>query len=187
MRSGAANLGASQIVEVNIRTGRVVRTIPGLPRSTGSWWSLRCTASTRLPPAPAGLSGSMRTPAQSWAGPRPGPTPMGWPTTRPTARSGSPTKSGGSETIIDAATGAPRGTVRLDGDVGNVAYDPISGRMLVDVQGRNQLAVIDPATRAVIRRVPLPGCSDDHGLSLDSAAGWRSSPATSTRPCSPST
>jgi DNA-binding beta-propeller fold protein YncE len=42
--------------------------------------------------------------------------------------------------------------------------------MLVDVQGRNQVAVIDPATRSVIRRVPLPGCSEDHGLALDSAA-----------------
>jgi DNA-binding beta-propeller fold protein YncE len=53
----------------------------------------------------------------------------------------------------------------------NVAYDPASGRMLVDVQSRNQLAVIDPATRSVIRRVPLPGCEHDHGLALDSAAG----------------
>ena len=63
-----------------------------------------------------------------------------------------------------------RGTVRLGGEAGNVAYDPVSGRMLVDVQSRNQLAVINPATRAVIRRVPLLGCEDDHGLALDSVA-----------------
>lgn len=77
-------------------------------------------------------------------------------------------ESGGSETIIDAATGAPRGTVELGGEAGNVAYDPASGHMLADVQARNQLAVIDPATRAIIRRVPLPGCDHDHGLALDS-------------------
>jgi DNA-binding beta-propeller fold protein YncE len=53
---------------------------------------------------------------------------------------------------------------------GNVAYDPVSGHMLVDAQSRNQLAIIDPATRTVIRRVPLPGCSDDHSLTLDSPA-----------------
>jgi DNA-binding beta-propeller fold protein YncE len=47
--------------------------------------------------------------------------------------------------------------VRLGGEAGNVAYDPASGHILVDVQGRNQLAVIDPATCVVIRRVPLPG------------------------------
>ncbi len=40
--------------------------------------------------------------------------------------------------------------------------------MLADAQARNQLAVIDPATRAVIRRVPLPGCDHDHGLNVDS-------------------
>jgi DNA-binding beta-propeller fold protein YncE len=77
-------------------------------------------------------------------------------------------ESGGSETIIDAAAGASRGTVRLGGEAGNVAYDPVSGHMLVDVQSLNQLAVIDPATRSVIRRVPLPGCEEDHGLVLDS-------------------
>ena len=42
--------------------------------------------------------------------------------------------------------------------------------MLVAVQGRNELAVIDPATRSVIRWVPLPGCSDGHGLALDGRA-----------------
>jgi DNA-binding beta-propeller fold protein YncE len=41
--------------------------------------------------------------------------------------------------------------------------------MLVDVQTCNELAVIDPATLAVTRRVPLPGCDHDHGLTLDPA------------------
>jgi hypothetical protein len=31
-----------------------------------------------------------------------------------------------------------------------------------------RLAVIDPASLAVIRRVELPGCDHDHGLALDS-------------------
>jgi DNA-binding beta-propeller fold protein YncE len=78
--------------------------------------------------------------------------------------------AGGSETIVEAATGAARGTARLGGEAGNVAYDPVSGHVPVDVQSRNQLAVIDPATRSVIRRVPLPGCENDHGLAVDSPA-----------------
>jgi DNA-binding beta-propeller fold protein YncE len=41
--------------------------------------------------------------------------------------------------------------------------------MLVDVQTRNELAVIDPTALAVTRRVPLPGCDHDHGLNLDAA------------------
>jgi YVTN family beta-propeller protein len=75
-------------------------------------------------------------------------------------------ETGGSETVIDAATGAVRGTVALGGDVGNVVYDATGDRIVVDVQGRNELAVIDPGTLAVIRRVPLPGCEHNHGLAL---------------------
>lgn len=65
-----------------------------------------------------------------------------------------------------ACSGGRRDSV----EVGNVACDPVSGHRLVAVQSRNQLAVIDPATRTIIRRVPLPGCSDDLGLALDSPA-----------------
>jgi DNA-binding beta-propeller fold protein YncE len=39
--------------------------------------------------------------------------------------------------------------------------------MLVAVQGRDDLAVIDPGTLAVTGRIPLPGCDHDHGLSVD--------------------
>ena len=39
--------------------------------------------------------------------------------------------------------------------------------MLIDVQTRNELAVIDPSTLTITRRVPLPGCDHDHGLSFD--------------------
>jgi DNA-binding beta-propeller fold protein YncE len=59
--------------------------------------------------------------------------------------------------------------VPLGGEAGNVADDPTSRQMLVDVHSRNELAVIDPATLAVTRRMPLPGCDHDHGLALDPA------------------
>jgi DNA-binding beta-propeller fold protein YncE len=77
-------------------------------------------------------------------------------------------ESGGSETVIDASGGSVRGTVGLGGEVGNVVYDPGGDRMLVAAQGRNELAVIDPGTLAVTRRIPLPGCEHDHGLAVDS-------------------
>jgi hypothetical protein len=34
-------------------------------------------------------------------------------------------------------------------------------------QGRNDLAVIDPAAMTVVQRVPLPGCDHPHGLAID--------------------
>jgi hypothetical protein len=44
--------------------------------------------------------------------------------------------------------------------------------MLVAVQGRNDLAVIDPAGMTVERRVELPGCDHPHGLAGPMAHMW---------------
>jgi DNA-binding beta-propeller fold protein YncE len=112
----------------------------------------------------------MKVPAGSWATTATGAYPDGLAYDPANGTIWATNESGGSETIIDAATGTRRGTVRLGGFAGNVAYDPVSGHMLVAAQSSNQLAVIDPATRAVLRRVPLPGCSDGHSLTLDSQA-----------------
>ena len=76
---------------------------------------------------------------------------------------------GGVEAVIDARSGHRVGTVGLGGQAGNVQYDPVSREILVAVQTRNELAVIDPGLRRVVRRKSLPGCVHDHGLLLDSA------------------
>ncbi len=108
-----AHLGASQVLEINIRTDRVVRTIPGLSQvhgvlvvpglhrvyatATGAHMVVRINEDTGqiLGRTPTGAypDGLAYDPANRtiWAS----------------------NESGGSETIIDAATGAPRGTVRL--------------------------------------------------------------------------
>ena len=167
-----AHLGASQVVEINIRTGRVVRTIGGVSQvhavlvvpalhrvyatATGTDMLVRINEGTGrvLGQSPTGQypDGLAYDPANGTI----------WTTN----------EADGSETVIDALTGASRGTVRFGEEVsvGNVAYDPVTGHMLVDVQSKDQLAVIDPATHSVIRRVRLPGCDDDHGLALDSTA-----------------
>jgi DNA-binding beta-propeller fold protein YncE len=73
-------------------------------------------------------------------------------------------EAGGVETVLDARSGQPLATVPLGGEAGNVRYDPVDDRMLVDVQSRDEVAVIDPHDRAVTRRVSVPGCDRDHGL-----------------------
>ena len=40
--------------------------------------------------------------------------------------------------------------------------------MLVDVQTRDDIAVIDPRSNRIIGRVSLPGCDHPHGLLVDS-------------------
>ena len=75
-------------------------------------------------------------------------------------------ESGGIEAVINAA-GRRIATVRLGGEAGNVQYDARSGMVLADVQTRNQVAVIDPKTNRVVRRLALPGCDHSHGLLID--------------------
>jgi len=75
-------------------------------------------------------------------------------------------ESGGAEIVFTAA-GHWIGSVDLGGEAGNVQYDPVTKRVLADVQTRNEVAVINPTTKRVIRRVPLPGCDHDHGLNID--------------------
>ncbi len=165
-----AHVGVSQVVEINIRTGRVVRTIPGLSQVHGV---LVVPALHRVYATATGTNMVARInedTGQILSRTAAGAYPDGLAYDPANGTIWASNESGGSETVIDAMTGAARGTVRLGGDAGNVVYDPVSGHMLVDVQSRNQLAVIDPVTRSVIRRVPLPGCEDDHGLVLDSPA-----------------
>jgi DNA-binding beta-propeller fold protein YncE len=76
-------------------------------------------------------------------------------------------ESGGIEAVF-SSDGRRIGTVELGGEAGNVQYDPDSGRILVDVQTLDELAVVDPRTNRVVRRVELPGCDHPHGLALDS-------------------
>jgi len=165
-----AHLGASEIIEVDIHTHQVLRTIPNITdvhgvlvvpalhrvyaTATGDNQVLALdedtgTVLTRAPTGsyPDGMAYDPRRGAI-------------WITN----------ETGGTETVTDAATGSVRGTVDLGGEVGNVAYDPTSDRMLVAVQGRGDLAVIDPATLAVTLRLPLPGCDHDHGVAIDAAA-----------------
>jgi DNA-binding beta-propeller fold protein YncE len=76
-------------------------------------------------------------------------------------------ESGGVETVL-SARGRRIATIPLGGDAGNVQYDAGSGHILADVQTRDEVAVIDPKTNRIIRRVPMPGCDNNHGLYVDS-------------------
>jgi DNA-binding beta-propeller fold protein YncE len=75
-------------------------------------------------------------------------------------------ESGGVETVLSAA-GHRIATIPLGGEAGNVQYDPGSRRVLADVQTLNEIAVINPVTNTVIRRVHVPSCLNDHSLLVD--------------------
>ncbi|MGD3111155.1 hypothetical protein [Streptomyces sp. YGL11-2] len=159
-----AHLGASQVIEVDVRAGRVVRTIDGLPGVHGV---LVVSALHRVYATATDANQVVAIDEATGTVLHRSPTgdyPDGLAYDPVHGAVWTTNESGGSETVVDAATGAPRGTVDLGGEAGNVGYDPTTRQMLVDVQTRNELAVIDPTTLHITRRVPLPGCDHDHGL-----------------------
>jgi DNA-binding beta-propeller fold protein YncE len=162
-----AHLGVSEVIQVDIHTTKVVRTIPNISQvhgvlvvgplnrvyatatGTNQVVAIDETTGTEIGRAPTGQypDGLAYDPRRNTI----------WTTN----------ETGGTESVFDAATLQPKGTVALGGEVGNVGYDDKSDGILVAVQGRNDLAVIDPAALAVAQRVPLPGCQHPHGLSVD--------------------
>ena len=75
---------------------------------------------------------------------------------------------GKSDTVIDAKTNQRITTIALGGGAGNSQYDATSDRIFVTVDGREELAEIDPTTDQVTARYPLTGCKGSHGLLIDS-------------------
>jgi DNA-binding beta-propeller fold protein YncE len=75
-------------------------------------------------------------------------------------------EDGGVETVL-SARGSRIATIQLGGQAGNVQYDAGSHHILADVQTRDQVAVIDPRTNRIVRRISVPGCVNDHGLLVD--------------------
>jgi len=75
---------------------------------------------------------------------------------------------GKADTVIDAKTNQRITTIELGGGAGNSQYDPTSDRIFVTVDGREELAEIDPTTDQIVGRYPLNGCKGSHGLLIDS-------------------
>src|ERR1044072_452007 len=74
---------------------------------------------------------------------------------------------GKTDTVIDAKTNQRLTTILLGGGAGNSQYDSVGDRIFVTVDGRQQLAEIDPNSDQVVARYPLTGCKGSHGLLID--------------------
>jgi hypothetical protein len=72
--------------------------------------------------------------------------------------------------VADASSGRATATIPLGGSAGNVQYDPGARRVLVGVETHDELALIEPTTLQITRRVPLPGCAANHSLLVDPSA-----------------
>ena len=162
-----AHMGAGELIDVDVRAHAVVRTVPNLPDVHGvivvpDKHRVYATATgNNQVVAIDEDSGQVvfRAPTDVY------PDGLAYDPIRRTVWTTN--ESAGTETVIDAETGAVRATVPLGGEVGNVVYDTFLDQMVVAVQGRNDLAVIDPVSFTVTERIPTPGCDHPHGQALD--------------------
>jgi YVTN family beta-propeller protein len=164
-----AHQGASEVVEFDVRANQVVRTIPDLSQVHGV---LVVGPLNRVYATATGANQVVAidetTAAEIGRAPT-GQYPDGLAYDPRRNAIWTSNEHGGTATVVEAATLQPKGTVALGGEVGNIGYDQDSDRMLVAVQGRNDLAVIEPAALTVTQRVALPGCQHPHGLNVDGA------------------
>lgn len=69
----------------------------------------------------------------------------------------------GDATVIDPATGRVLATVAIGGSLELGAADG-RGRLYVNVEDKNDVAVVDTRARKLLRRIPLPGCDGPTGI-----------------------
>src|SRR6266852_1579193 len=76
--------------------------------------------------------------------------------------------SGQRDFVVDAKTNTVVTQIELGGEAGNTQYDSTSHCVIVAVQTANQLAIIDPATSAIVRRITLDNAvRHPHGVYID--------------------
>ncbi len=76
----------------------------------------------------------------------------------------------GDITLIDPAAGKAVATVAVGGKLEFAAADG-KGRIYVNIEDRNEIAVLDVAARQVTARIPLPDCDGPGGLAIDPLRG----------------
>lgn len=74
---------------------------------------------------------------------------------------------GRTETVVDTQANKRVTTIQLGGEVGNTQYDPGSKHIFVNVQGKGELVEIDPASDAIVARIPVPQADGNHGLLIE--------------------
>jgi|tagenome__1003787_1003787.scaffolds.fasta_scaffold20989001_2 YVTN family beta-propeller protein len=76
----------------------------------------------------------------------------------------------GEATVIDPVTAKVLATVAIGGSLEFAAPDG-RGRMYVNVEDKNEVAVLDTKARKVLSRFRLAGCDGPTGIAYDAAAG----------------
>jgi DNA-binding beta-propeller fold protein YncE len=73
----------------------------------------------------------------------------------------------GSITAFDPMSGRVIATMEVGGRLEEAVEDPAVGRVYVNIEDRNTMAVLDTRTHTLVATWPLPGCHGPTGLSFD--------------------
>lgn len=74
---------------------------------------------------------------------------------------------GKAEAVIDVTQDKAVKTLHFNSETGMPQYDPVARLVYVNLQDLNTFAVIDPATNAVVGKYPVSPCKGNHGMALD--------------------
>jgi len=164
-----SHMGAGELIVFDVRDGRVIANVGGFPQVTGV---LAVPAEHRAYASAAGAhavivmnDSTFKTVARI-----PGPSfPDGIAYAPEERRVFVSDESGQRDFAIDARSNRIIRPIELGGEAGNTQYDSASHCIIVAVQTANQLAVIDPATATIVRRITLDrAVRYPHGVYIDS-------------------
>src|SRR5215467_10885528 len=75
---------------------------------------------------------------------------------------------GKAEAVVDVTKDKIVTTIYFQSETGNPRYDPVSRRVFVNLQDKNVIAEIDPASDIPAGEYPVGKCKGNHGMALDS-------------------
>jgi len=163
-----SDMGASKLVVFDVGAARVLATLNGFPTVTGV---LAVPAERRVYASATGdhavrvVDDSTLATIASVQGPT---FPDGIAYVPDVRRLFVSDEAGRQDLVIDARTNAVVARIDLGGEAGNTQYDSVSHCVIVAVQTANQLAVIDPGSAQIVRRITLDrSVRYPHGVSID--------------------
>lgn len=74
---------------------------------------------------------------------------------------------GKAEAVVDVRSNTITKALHFDSETGMPQYDEVSRQVLLNLQDTNRLAVIDPASDAVVAQYAVGKCRGNHGMALD--------------------
>jgi YVTN family beta-propeller protein len=165
----AAHLGAGNLYVMDLRTNKVVATIPGVPGAEGVEYvpELKKVYTSDAAENAIGVI-DLRTFKVTKKIPTEA-KPDGSAYAAPYHKLYVSDERAKAVAVIDVTRDETVKMLRFESETGMPQYDPVAKKIYDNLQDQNIFAVIDPATDTVEARYPVGECKGNHGMALDVA------------------